>query len=83
MRLGSTAPSHGKAVLAYLTLVMLPCAGGLPPNQWADLYSESGPDGVGDLGQEPTCTLYIFDATLNLTGQVPCLPHKVGEPSLC
>ncbi|GAB4820252.1 hypothetical protein N2152v2_007298 [Parachlorella kessleri] len=51
--------------------------GPLPQSQWADLYSESGPDGVGDVGQEPACTLYVYDAALSCVEQIPCLPHKV------
>jgi hypothetical protein len=32
---------------------------------------------VGDLGQEPACTLYAYDAELSCVEQVACLPHKV------
>ena len=32
----------------------------LPRNQYADLFKESGPDGAGEMGGEPLCTLVCY-----------------------
>jgi hypothetical protein len=37
-----------------------PHAGALPHQQYADLYRETGSDGIGAMGAEPTCNLFTF-----------------------
>ncbi len=44
--------------------------GMLPQQQCADLYRETGPDGLGALGSEPSCTLTLFE-TSAATAQQP------------
>jgi hypothetical protein len=34
--------------------------GPLPHQQWADIYKESGPDGLGAMGSEPGCDLLLL-----------------------
>lgn len=70
--------------LAHLTSEDMDEAEELPRNQYADVFKETGPDGVGALGAEPACDLLTFcvDAEQRSSSgpQFRCVDRLVCQP---
>lgn len=66
------------ARLSQLTSEDLVADEDLPRNQYADVFKESGPDGVGAMGGEPLCTLLCYTKQ-RINGSTSISHQQSGE----
>lgn len=66
------ARTFEQAVAALAKFTSEEPVGPLPHQQWSDLYSETGPDGVGAMGSEPSCDVLAVKASYG-NNKLPCV----------
>jgi hypothetical protein len=65
-------------------ILLPPCprhTGPLPHQQYADLYRESGADGIGAMGSEPACALYVFEPAQAAAADLPGSSDRAEGPA--
>ena len=68
------------ARLAHLTSEEVEGPTGVPRNQYANVFRESGPDGIGAMGSEPSCALLVYLPERSSKGAMVCKNRLLCQP---